>query len=103
MGFAIFTFCVVFLLLVSGGLLLFYREDMLQRISDAINPHPQQKSLLSAIQQTGLSIGVVVEHFENILLKGLTETSVALQRLQRAGFRDESAVKIFHGSKVLIP
>jgi tight adherence protein C len=26
-----------------------------------------------------------------------------LQRLQRAGFRDESAVKIFYGSKVLVP
>jgi tight adherence protein C len=103
MGFAIFTFAVVFLLIVSGGLLLFYREEMLQRISDAINPHPKQKSLLSAIQQTGLSIGGVVEHFENILPRSQTEVSVALQRLQRAGYRDESALKIFRGSKVLFP
>ena len=103
MGFAIVTFGLVFLLIVSGGLLLFYREEMLQRISDAINPRPKPKSLLSTIQQTGLSIGGVVEHFENILPRSQMEVSVALQRLQRAGFRDASAVKIFRGSKVLVP
>ncbi|MGA3080944.1 MAG: type II secretion system F family protein [Terracidiphilus sp.] len=103
MGFAIFAFFVVFLLIVSGGLLLFYREEMLQRISDAINPQPKQKSLLSAIQQTGLSISGVVEHFENVVPKSQAEVSVQLQRLQRAGFRDESAIKIFYGSKVLVP
>lgn len=103
--FAIFTFCVVFLLIVSGGLLLFYREEMLQRISDAINPHPEQKqkSLMSAIQQTGHSIGHVVGHFENVLPRSQAEVSVVLQRLQRAGFREESVDKIFYGSKVLVP
>jgi tight adherence protein C len=101
----IFTFCVVFLLIVSGGLLLFYREEMLQRISDAINPHPKakQKSLASAIQQTGVSIGGVVEHFENVLPKSQAEISVTLTRLRRAGFRSESAIKLFYGSKVVVP
>jgi hypothetical protein len=64
MGYAIFAFFGVFLMIVSGGLLLFYREEMLQRISDAINPQPKEKSLLTAIQKTGLSIGGVIEHFE---------------------------------------
>ena len=103
MGFAIFTFSVIFLLIVSGGLLLFYREEMLQRITDAINPHSKQKSILSSIQQTGLSIGGVVEHFETVLPRSQAEVSVVLQRLQHAGFRDESAVKVFYGSKVLTP
>jgi tight adherence protein C len=103
MGYAIVAFCVVFLLIVSGGLLLFYREAMLQRISEVINPQPKQKSLLSAIQQTGLSIGGVVEHFENVLPKSQAEVSVILQRLSRAGFRDEATVKVFYGSKVLVP
>ena len=103
MGYAIFAFFGVFLMIVSGGLLLFYREEMLQRISDAINPQPKEKSLLTAIQQTGLSIGGVIEHFENVLPKSQAEVSIVLQRLQHAGFRDESAVKIFYGSKVLVP
>jgi tight adherence protein C len=101
----IFTFCVIFLLIVSGGLLLFYREEMLQRISEAINPHPKTKpkSLASAIQQTGVSIGGVVEHFENVLPKSQAEISVTLTRLRRAGFRSESAIKLFYGSKVVVP
>ena len=103
MGFAIFTFFVVFLLIVSGGLLLFYREEMLRRIAEAINPHPKPKSLLNTIQQTGMSIGGVVGQFENVLPRSHAEVSVVLQRLQRAGFRDESADKIFYGSKVLAP
>lgn len=103
MGYAILAFCVVFLLVLSGGLLLFYREAMLQRISDVINPHPKSKSLLNAIQDSGFSIGGVVEHFENVLPKSQAEVSIVLQRLQRAGFRDESAVKVFYGSKVLVP
>jgi tight adherence protein C len=103
MGYAIFAFFGVFLMIVSGGLLLFYREEMLQRISDAINPQRKEKSLLTAIQQTGLSIGGVIEHFENVLPKSQAEVSIVLQRLQHAGFRDESAVKIFYGSKVLVP
>ncbi len=104
MGFAIFAFCVVFLLIVSGGLLLFYREEMLQRISEAINPHPkQEKSLMSTIQQTGLSIGGVVEHFQNVIPKSQAEVSNIKQRLQSAGYRNESAPKIFNGSKALLP
>jgi len=103
MGFVIFTFCVVFLLIASSGLLLFYREAMIQRISDVINPHPKQKSLLSTLQDSGFSLGGVVEHFENVLPKSQAEVSVVLQRLIRAGYRNESAVKIFYGSKVLVP
>ena len=96
-------FVVVFLLIASGGLLLFYREAMLQRISEVINPQPKRRPCSTTIQETGFSIGGVVEHFENVLPKSQAEVSVVQQRLIRAGFRDESAVKIFYGSKVLVP
>lgn len=103
MGFVIAAFLVVFLLILSGGLLLFYREAMLQRITEVINPQGKQKSLLSTIQRSGYSIGGVVEHFENLLPKSQAEVSIAKQRLIRAGYRKESAVKVFYGSKVLVP
>src|SRR5664279_1932298 len=102
MGYAILAFSGVFLMIVSGGLLLFYREEMMKRISEAINPHPKEKSLLSAIQQTGLSIGGVVEHFENVLPKSQAEVSILLQRLTCAGFRNESAARVFYGSKAVL-
>jgi tight adherence protein C len=97
------TFVVVFGLIVSAGLLMFHREEMLQRISDVINPRPKQKSLLSAIQQTGLSIGGVIEHFDNIVPKSQAEVSALKQRLQSAGYREGSAIKVFNGSRVLLP
>ena len=103
MGFAIFAFCIVFILIVGSGLFLSNRNEMLQRISDVINPHPKQKSLLSTIQQAGLSVSGVVERFDNILPKSQAEISVVRQRLIRAGYRRESTVKVFYGSKVLVP
>ncbi len=104
MGVAIFAFCVIFLLITSGGLLLFYREAMLQRISEVINPQAKpKKTLISTIQQTGISIGGVVEQFKNVLPKSQAEVSVVKQRLIRAGYRKESAIKIFYGCKVLVP
>lgn len=99
----IISFCVAFLLVASGGLLLFYREALPQRIAEAINPNRKQRSLLTTIKQTGFSLGGAVEHFEHLLPKSQAEISVVLQRLTRAGYREESAVKIFYGCKVLIP
>jgi tight adherence protein C len=103
MGISIVVFAVLFLLIASGGLLLFYREAMLQRIAEVINPHAKPKTLLSSIQQSGFSIGGVVEHFDNVIPKSQAEVSVVKQRLIRAGYRKESTVKLFNGSKFVIP
>jgi tight adherence protein C len=103
MGLSILAFAVLFLLIASGGLLLFYREAMLQRISEVINPGSKPKTLLSSIQQSGFSIGGVVEHFDNVIPKSQAEVSVVKQRLIRAGYRKESTVKIFNGSKFVLP
>src|SRR5271157_4304338 len=103
MGTAIFAFLVIFLLIGSGGLLLFYREAMLQRIYEVIMPHSKPKTLLGTIQHAGLSIGGVVEHFERVLPKSQAEVSVVQQRLIRAGYRDDAAIKIFYGAKVVTP
>jgi tight adherence protein C len=103
MGFAIGAFVTVFLLIASGGLLLFYRDALMQRIAEVTNPRRKERTLMSTIQETGFSIGGVVEHFETVLPKSQAEISIILQRLTRAGFRNESAVRIFYGCKVLVP
>lgn len=103
MKFAAFTFVVVFLLIASGGLLLFYREAMLQRISEAVTLHPKRRSLLGTIQHTGSSLGSVMAQLERLLPRSQSEVSVTQQRLVRAGYRSETAVKTFYGSKVLVP
>jgi tight adherence protein C len=103
MGFVAFAFIVIFLLIVSGGLLLFYREAMFQRISDVVSPHGQQGALLGAIQRTGFSFGGMVGNLERVLPKSDAEVSVVQKRLIRAGYRQETAVKFFYGAKVLVP
>lgn len=103
MELAILAFCVMFLLIASGGLILFYREAMLKRIAAVVTPPVKQRDLKSTLQQTGLSLGIVVEQFERILPKSQAEVSVVQQRLIRAGYRKDSAVKLFYGAKVLVP
>jgi tight adherence protein C len=103
MGFAVFTFVAVFLLIASGGILLFYREAMLKRISEAISPRAKQKTLAETISHTGSSIGDMVKRFENLMPKSQKEVSVTVKRLTMAGYRGESALKIFYGSKVVTP
>jgi tight adherence protein C len=104
MGFIVFTFFAVFLLIASGGLLLFYREAMLERITAVINPEMKpKKTILGSIQQTGISLGGMVERLEGVLPKSKAEVSVVQQRLIRAGYRGDSALKIFYGAKILVP
>jgi len=103
MGLIIISFIVVFLLIASGALLVFYRDALPQRIAEAINPRPKKRNVVDAIKESGLSIGGVVEHFEHVLPKSQAEVSIVMQRLTRAGYRNESAIRVFYGCKVLVP
>jgi len=103
MGIAILAFLVVFLLIASGGVLLFYREQMTQRLSAVISPETKQRNLLNTLQQSGFSLSGVVEHLEKVIPKSQAEISVTQQRLIRAGYRKESSINIFYGAKVLVP
>jgi len=103
MGFAAITFLVIFLLIGSGGLLLFYREAMMKRLRDVVTPRQKQTSLKNAFQYTSSSLGDAMGRLERILPKSQAEISVVQQRLVRAGYRSESAPKILYGAKVLIP
>jgi tight adherence protein C len=104
MIFAILAFVGVFVLIGSIGVLVFYREAALERISQVINPQRKQKTTLTeTFQNTGSSIGNVVKRFENLMPKSENEVSVIKKRLMLAGYRNENAIKIFYGSKVLVP
>lgn len=103
MVYVVLIFGAVFLLVASGGVLLFYREAMLQRIHDVINPRPKPKNLMATLQDSTLSVGNLLGRLETVLPKSQSEVSVTLQRLIRAGYRNESTVNVFYGCKVLIP
>jgi len=104
MGIAVLVFGVLFLLIASGGLLLFYREEMIERLSAVVNPRPKQGTRLNnTLEQTRSSLTGVLQQFERALPKSEAEVSVIQQRMIRAGFRKESAVKRFYGAKVVVP
>ena len=103
MGFAAFTFLVIFLLIASGGLILFYREAMLQRISAVVTPRAKQTGGLFGSLQRRVSVGGLVQQFQRVLPRSQAEVSVTQQRLIRAGYRNDSTVNVFYGAKVLVP
>lgn len=103
MTFAVISFLIAFLLIGSGGLLIFYRDKIQERISSALYPRAKTKTFTSTLEETRHVIGGVVEHFEKILPRSQAEISVVQQRLVRAGMRSDNAVKMFYGAKVMTP
>src|SRR5215813_345985 len=103
MGVVVASFLAVFLLIASGGLILFYREAMIERISTVISPREKQGTLRETMEHTGATLGVMVQQFERVLPKSQSEISVLRQRLIRAGYRSDSAVTLFRGAKIVVP
>ena len=103
MAFAVISFVIAFLLIGSGGLLIFYRDNIQERISSALYPRANKKSISSTIEETRHVIGGVVEQFEKILPRSQAEIGVVQQRLVRAGLRTDNSVKMFYGAKVMTP
>lgn len=103
MGIAVFSFIVIFLLIASGGLLLFYRQAMVERISTVVTARPEMSEVANASQGKGVWFGGMVQQLERLVPKSQAEVSIVKQRLIRAGYRRESAIKIFYGAKALCP
>lgn len=103
MGIAIFAFVVIFVLITSAGLLLFYREAMVQRVTAAVTPHAGKNGWRRIFHSKSHALGNVVEQFERVLPRSQAETSVVEQRLIRAGYREQHAVNFFYSAKVLVP
>jgi len=102
MGIVAISFGAIFFLIASGGLLLFYREAMIQRISQVVTPRAKRPDILNSAQ-ISTSIGQFVGQLERVIPKSEAEVSVAEKRLARAGYRTSSARHILYGAKVLVP
>jgi tight adherence protein C len=103
MGIVVISFLVIFLLVASGGLLLFYRQSELQRMSSVVTARPELSELSNPSHGKNLWIGGMVQQLERVIPKSQREVSVVRQRMIRAGFRSEAAIKVFYGAKVLCP
>ena len=104
MSLAIFAFFVIFLLIASGGLLLFHREAVGRRLSGVLSRPDQPGSVIRRLHAaSSSSIGAIVEPMQRLLPKSPSEVSVVQQRLIRAGYRKDAAVNVFYGAKVVTP
>jgi tight adherence protein C len=101
MGLAVFTFISVFALFASGGFLLFNRQRKARISSVFTNPY-EEKRLSSSLHQATASLGDFVGRFEGVVPKSQNDVSVVQRRLIHAGFREDSAVKIFYGAKFVL-
>jgi len=105
MALALVTFIAVFVLIGSAGLLLAWRAGIASRLSVAIAPEGDRISWLDRLSpdRAGESIRAAIEPFDRVLPKSPQEVSVTQKRLIRAGYREDSSLRIFHGTKVLVP
>src|SRR5215472_200955 len=97
----ILAFLGTFGLLASAGVLLFYRDVVLERLSSVVAQRTGRT--FRFLHPKATSLEQIVKPFQNVLPRSPQEVSVIQKRLIRAGYRQDSAVNLFYGAKVLVP
>jgi len=103
MGYAILVFLIVFLLLSSGLLLLFYREALGRRLSSVLVDR-SRPGLVERFKrtQTQESFGGFAELIRRNA-PGEANAAALQQRLTLAGYRQAFHKKLFSASKIAVP
>lgn len=104
MQYAILAFLLVFFLLASSLLLLFYREALGSRLSSILKPH-RGPGLWERfkIRQMAESAGISAELIRKRAPAGENLPSALRQRMVFAGYRRDLHMKLFSASKMLAP
>ena len=99
------SFVATFILVVSAGLLLFYRDVVLDRLQTVIDPQGRSSwgGRIGRLWRQPDAVESLIKPFQNVLPRSPKEVSVLQKRMIRAGYRKPSAVNIFYASKVLVP
>ena len=105
MWIVLFAFGASFLLILTGGILMFYRSDVNRRLSQFVVSHGQTAVLAG---MTGESPSVariekLLFPFQGMLPRSPTEVSNLKIMLARAGYREARHVNTYYASKVLAP
>jgi tight adherence protein C len=99
------AFVGTFGLIVSLGLLLFYRDAALDRLAALVEPRtgPSRSWLGRMLHPDRRAMEQVIRPFQNVLPRSAQEMSVIQKRLIRAGYRKNTHLNYFYASKVLVP
>jgi tight adherence protein C len=103
MELALFAFIAAFLLVSSVGVLIFYRQTTLRRLSQVISRSADASLLLRIAPAPGSKIERLVKPFQKVVPRSPQDVSTVQKRLARAGYREKSYVNIFYSSKVIVP
>ena len=100
----VIAFLGTFGLILSVGLLLFYRDVALARLSSLVELRSTSRfSLNRILHPDRQSLEQVLKPFQSVLPRSAQETSVVQKRLIRAGYRKDGHVNVFYAAKVLVP
>lgn len=103
MGYAILVFLIVFLLLSSGLLLIFYREALGQRLSSVLvqraRPRFAERFKRTHAPDSFSGFAELIRRSGSVETKG----PAIQQRLTLAGYRQDYHGKVFSASKVAVP
>lgn len=101
---AILAFTAVFLLIVTGGILVFYRSTANRRLSQiAVGPRQAAVLTVMAGDSTVARIEKLLYPFQGVLPRSAKEVSNLRKLLARAGYREAKQVNIYYAAKVLVP
>jgi tight adherence protein C len=103
MGLALLAFGAVFLLLSSLGVLMFYRQKTLQRLSQIVSRPADASILRDVAPPPGSRIEKLVKPFQKVLPRNPQDVSTLQKRLVSAGYRGKAYINIFYSCKVLLP
>src|ERR1043166_8597612 len=103
MAIILMTFTVVFVIVVSTGLLMVYREAVLARLANVVAPQSSQRRWWQLLTMKQTAVENIISPFERVLPRSPEEVSVQQKRLMRAGLRQPNHVNIYYGLKVLTP
>jgi tight adherence protein C len=103
MQLALFSFLAAFLLMSSIGVLLFYRHPRVRRLSQVVSRAADASLLRSIAPTSGSRIEKLVKPFQKVVPRNPADVSTVQKRLVAAGYRGESCVNIFYGSKAVVP
>jgi tight adherence protein C len=101
----IIAFLAIFGVVLSAGLLLFYRDNLMDRLQTIVGSRAVSagSALGWLLERKPSTVEKVIKPFQNVLPRSPEEVSVVQKRLIRAGYRNDSHVDMFYASKVLVP
>jgi tight adherence protein C len=98
----VIAFLGFFGVIVTLGLLLFYRDVAFERLSALVEPRHGRR-LGRLLRPNQEAVKQIVKPFQNVVPRTAQEVSVVQKRLIRAGYRRDADVNIFYAAKVLSP